>query len=107
MKSLRATLTCSLFGVAVAVASMALTPATASATPIVFTVNETVVPGAVVNAFEADKITSSYVEDLTFAGNTFTASRLVTFNGYNLLGMPQANQVGSNTPAGEALDPSE
>jgi hypothetical protein len=72
----------------------------------VFTVVEGVVPGALANTFEADKITSSYVESLTInPDGTFTADLLVTFNGYDLAGVPQANQVGANSLASEALCP--
>jgi hypothetical protein len=87
---------------------LALEPATAAADPVVFTVVEGVVPGATPNTFDADKITSSYTESLTInPDGTFTANLVVTFNGYDLAGTPQPNQVGSNSPAGEVLDPGD
>src|SRR5687767_2604384 len=96
-------ITNTLFAVAVAVLGVALAPATAYADPIVFTVEEdpAIIPGVTDFSLEADKITSSYVEDVTFSGNNFTATLVVTFNGYDLAGVPQPNQVGTNTPAGE------
>ena len=98
-------ITRSIFAIAVAAMGVALVPATTYAAPIVFTVNENVVPGTdPVALFTADKITSSYIENISFSGNTFTANLLVTFNGYDLLGVPQFSQVGTNTPAGEAGD---
>lgn len=97
-------ITRSIFAVAVAAMGFALVPATTYADPIDFTVNETVVPGATPNVITADKITSSYIEEVSFTGNTFTATLLVTFDGYDLEGVTQPNQLGSNSPAGEALD---
>jgi hypothetical protein len=90
-------ITRSIFGIAVAAMGFALVPATTYAAPMVFTVNETVVPGALPFVLSADKITSSYVETVTFSGNQFTATLLVNFNGYDLGGVPQQNQVGTNT----------
>jgi hypothetical protein len=86
---------------------LALTAGSASAAPLIFTVDESVVPGATPFSLQADKITSSYTETLTFAGNNFTANLLVTFNGYDLGGVPQPNQVGPNSPGGEILDPGD
>jgi hypothetical protein len=98
-------ITRSIFGIAVAAMGVALVPATTYAAPIDFTVVETVVPGANPNVQIADKFTSSYIENITFAGNTFTANLLVTFNGFDQNGVPLPNQIGNNTPAGEALSP--
>ena len=72
---------------------LALTAGTASAAPIVFTVDEGAVPGAMNRQFDADKITASYIENLTFVGNTFTADLVVTFNGYTLGGAGVSSQV--------------
>jgi hypothetical protein len=74
-----------------------------------FTVVEgpAIIPGTVNNVITADKITSSYIESVTINGNQFTANLVVTFNGYDKLGIPQPNQIGTNTPAGEALAPNQ
>jgi hypothetical protein len=102
-------ITRSIFAIAVAAMGVALVPATTYAAPIVFTVNESpvIIPGVTPNIVTADKITSSYIENITFSGNQFTANLLVTFNGYDLNGVPQFNQIGTNTPAGEIGDPGD
>lgn len=43
-----------------------------------FTVDESSVPGALVNVFQADKINGAYSEVLTFTGNTFTTNAYYT-----------------------------
>jgi len=90
-------ITRSIFAVAVAAMGFALVPATTYAAPLVFTVNEGVVPGALPFVLSANKVTSSYVESVTLSGTTFSADLLVNFNGYDLNGVPQQNQIGTNT----------
>ena len=107
MTNLRGTLTRSLLATAVVALGLGLAPTTASADPILFTVNETVVPGALPNVISADTITSSYFETVTFSGNTFTATLLVTFNEYTIDPVLQPNQIGTNTAAGEAFRPTD
>jgi hypothetical protein len=99
-------ITRSIFGIAVAAMGVALVPATTYAAPIVFTVNESpaIIPLVTQNTVTANKITSSYIESLVLSGSNFTANLVVTFNGYDLNGSPQFNQVGTNTPAGELGD---
>src|SRR5687768_17179339 len=109
MRKLRSPLTRSLLAIAMMAVGLALTPAPASAA-VQFTVVETpvIIPGVIPFTFEADKITSSYIEQLTIGpGGAFTANLLVTFNGYDLAGSPQANQVGANNATSEALSPNE
>lgn len=87
---------------------IALTAVSANAAPIVFTVDEGAVLGAINNEFDADKIASTYVESVTFSGNTFTADLVVTFNGYTLNGNPVAfHQVGTGEPLNEVFNPEE
>lgn len=109
MTNIRRIVLRSLVTIAMVAAVCAFAPASASADPIVFTVNESpaIIPGVTPFTFSADKITSSYVENVTLSGSNFTANLLVTFNGYDLAGVPQANQVGPNSAAGEALDPGD
>ena len=97
-------ITRSIFAIAVAAMGFAFVPATTYADPMLFTVNEGVVLGATPNILQADTITSSYLESVTFSGNTFTANLLVTFNEYTIDPVQQPNQIGTNTPAGEAFD---
>lgn len=97
MKNLRSTIARSAVTLGVTGVGLLFAAQTASAAPITFTVVETVVPGALPNELEADKISSTYVEDITLSGNNFTADLIVTFTGYNLGGATVPSQVGECT----------
>lgn len=93
----------------VVAAATGLSTTQASAAPIVFTVDESALNETVDNTFSADKIASTYIEDVTFTGgNNFTANIVVTFNGYTLGGSTVgAHQVGTGEPLAEALFPNQ
>lgn len=99
-------------GIAIAGLAMAaatLTPATASALPITYSVNETPVPDALSGVVLAvNDITSKYEESLVLGpGNSFTATLVVNFTSYVLNGSPVQTQladtVAAETPANKNL----
>lgn len=108
MKNVRGFMTRSLLATAGAALVLALAPAPANADPITFTVDESVVAGAIDRSFDnAFKIASTYTETLTInPDGSFTADLIVTFSGYtDANGDPIFSQVGTGGPAQEAVFP--
>jgi hypothetical protein len=93
MKKTGKLLTRSLLTLAIAGFGLALTPRTASADFVNFTVNEAVVPGGTLpTTFTANKLSGAYTETLTLTPSTpltgtFTSSAFATFTGYFIGGL--------------------
>jgi hypothetical protein len=97
---------------AVALFVMALTAGTAQADIITFTVNETVVPGAIPRTFSADGLTGKYEEAVNLTPSisdpstgTFSSSIIVLFGKYTNGGITAPDQLGA--PGAEAQFPNE
>ena len=103
MKSMSTAISRSLMTLAVVGLGLALTPRTASAALITFTVDESAVPGATSQSFSVDGMTAKYVEALTLDGitGTFTGHIVVNFTAYTLTNNPTPDQIGAVDP-GEA-----
>ena len=110
MKTMTTVLSRSLLTLAIAGMGLALTPRTASADFITFTVCETCVPSLLpaTGTYSVDKLNGGYTETLTLTptsptGGTFTANAFATFAQYFLGSSAQvASNIGGAGGAGSA-----
>ena len=106
MKKLTNTLMRGLVALTVAGLCLAVTPISARADVLAFEVDESAVPGADDEQFDAEGLTGKYLEELTLnADGSFSASLVVQFTAYTAT-LPIEDQIGAIVGGtGETTDP--